>query len=250
MATTKTTKTTKSAETTLKNLSLGLLLAALVFGVILGAEFAVTFLLYFFVGPAKLQTPLWNAIYQALIYLLSLAILIFVPHFFKKLKSARTSREELGLKGSPTWIDLGLAPVGLIVYFVLASILVAVFTVIFPWFDAGQSQDVGFNNLYAAPDRVIAFIALVIVAPVAEETIFRGWLYGKLRNRLKFIPATIIVSVLFGLMHGQWNVGVNVFAMSLVLCSLREITGTTYAGILLHMLKNAIAFYLLYITGM
>ena len=51
-------------------------------------------------------------------------------------------------------------------------------------------------------------------------------------------------------MHGQWNVGVNVFAMSIVLCTLREITGTIYAGILLHMLKNTIAFVLVYIVGM
>ena len=49
-------------------------------------------------------------------------------------------------------------------------------------------------------------------------------------------------------MHGQWNVGINVFAMSIVLCVMREITGSIYSGILLHMLKNMLAFYLLYIA--
>ena len=50
-------------------------------------------------------------------------------------------------------------------------------------------------------------------------------------------------------MHFQWNVGVNVFALSVVLCALREITGTIYAGILTHMIKNGVAFYLLYLVG-
>ncbi|MBO7664280.1 CPBP family intramembrane metalloprotease, partial [Candidatus Saccharibacteria bacterium] len=70
----------------------------------------------------------------------------------------------------------------------------------------------------------------------------------KKRERLAIIVATLITSIAFGCMHGQWNVGVNVFALSVVLCVLREITGSIYSGILVHMLKNAIAFYLLYIA--
>ncbi|MBQ2637586.1 CPBP family intramembrane metalloprotease, partial [Candidatus Saccharibacteria bacterium] len=58
-----------------------------------------------------------------------------------------------------------------------------------------------------------------------------------------------ITSVLFAIMHGQWNVGVNVFAMSIVLCLLREMNGTIYSGILLHILKNGVAFVLLYILN-
>ena len=57
------------------------------------------------------------------------------------------------------------------------------------------------------------------------------------------------MSILFGVVHMQWNVGVNVFAMSVVLCGLREITGTIYSGILVHMIKNGLAFYYLYILG-
>lgn len=232
---------------TLKKLGLSVLICALVYGIIFGVQFGLTLLLYALLGSAKLSTPLWNAVYQALVYLSSLAVLILIPKHVKKLSFAKTTREELGLSSLPTWVDLGLAPVGLLVYFLLASILVAIFNSFAPWFDASQAQDVGFSNIFSIPDRLIAFVALVAIAPLAEETIFRGWLYGKLRNHLSFIPAALLVSVLFGLMHGQWNVGVNVFAMSLVLCSLREITGTTYAGILLHMLKNAIAFYLVFV---
>ena len=63
------------------------------------------------------------------------------------------------------------------------------------------------------------------------------------------VAAVLITSLVFGVMHFQWNVGVNVFALSVVLCVMREVTGTIYAGILLHMLKNGVAFYLLYVMG-
>ena len=97
-------------------------------------------------------------------------------------------------------------------------------------------------------DFIMAFICLVVLAPLCEEIIFRGWLYGKLRFRMPALPAILIVSVLFGIMHGQWNVGVTVFAMSLGMCVLREFTGTIWAGVLLHMIKNGIAFYFLFVV--
>ena len=91
-------------------------------------------------------------------------------------------------------------------------------------------------------------IALVFIAPIAEEILMRGWLYGKLRTKLKAPLAILLVSLVFALLHGQWNVGVTVFSLSLVLCTLREITGTIWSGIILHMLSNGIAFYLLYVA--
>jgi membrane protease YdiL (CAAX protease family) len=89
---------------------------------------------------------------------------------------------------------------------------------------------------------------LIIVAPVAEEVLFRGYLYGKLRKSVPVWAAIGIVSVLFGSIHGQWNVAIDVFALSIVLCVLREITGSIWAGILLHMVKNGLAFYILFIN--
>jgi len=59
--------------------------------------------------------------------------------------------------------------------------------------------------------------------------------------------AALVTSLVFAAVHGQWNVAIDTFALSLVLCALREVTGTIWAGILLHMFKNAIAFYVLFI---
>ena len=162
----------------------------------------------------------------------------------------------LGIDKWVTWTDIGLSIGGIVVYFILAAILLSIFS-IFPWFNAEQAQNIGFNtNLYGF-ERMLAFLTLVVVAPIAEELIFRGYLYGKMREKFSQITSEIwsviisalLVSVVFGIVHMQWNVGVNVFAMSLVACALREYTGTIYAGIMLHMIKNGLAFYFLFVLG-
>jgi membrane protease YdiL (CAAX protease family) len=89
---------------------------------------------------------------------------------------------------------------------------------------------------------------LVVIAPFAEEILFRGYLYGKLRKSIPTWLAMVVTSALFGAIHAQWNVGVDVFVLSMVACSLREVTGGIWAGILLHMLKNGLAFYILFIN--
>lgn len=218
---------------------------------------------------SDITSPLWTCVYYALTYLLTLAFVILLPPRLFQLvreqsskhqpKSASktnvnpstnllaTNATELGLQHLPTFVDIGLAPIGYIVYLFGANILLNIMT-IFPWFQSDQAQEVGFGYFITTGDRILALIALVIIAPVAEEIVMRGWLYGKLRSRIKAPIAILLVSLLFGFLHGQWNVGVSVFMLSLVLCSLREITGTIWSGMLLHILSNGIAFYFLYIA--
>lgn len=251
-----------------------LLLLIWVAAAVIVAQLIVGYLMLWILGRETFAQPVPTAIYSALSYILALLWIIFVtPKITVKFKNKKElndnkrkldskfsskamGRDDLGLHGTPTWTDIGLAPVGFILSTLLAAGLVAIFN-LFPWFDAGQAQEIGFSVYLTGLDRVIAFIIIVVVAPIAEELIFRGWLYGKLRpmlsarmsDRASMLISIFLVSLLFGIVHLQWNVGVNVFAMSIVLCGLREITGTVYAGILTHMIKNGVAFYLLYILG-
>lgn len=219
------------------------LLCLWTFASVIASQFVVGWIMLLVIGKESFLQPVWTAVYSALSYTVALALVLFVPKRWLKI-----SRNELGLTGWPTWTDVGLSPVAFVVSTLIAVGATAIFSM-FPWFNVNEVQDVGFNNYIVGGDRIIAFITLVVVAPVAEEIIFRGWLYGKIREKVGVITSILIVSVLFGVVHMQWNVGVNVFCLSVVLCGLREITGTIYAGILTHMLKNGVAFYLLYIMG-
>lgn len=197
------------------------------------------------IKASALNSNAIQLLFSAIVYVLALAITIFVPW---KVAKSKTTRDELGLRGAPTWTDILLAPIGFIIFIVVMSLLTALLQKALPGINWSEEQDVGFSNLISKSDFLMAFLCLVVIAPVAEEIIFRGWLYGKLRARIPAIPAIIAVSILFGIVHGQWNVGVTVFVMSVVMCLMRELTGTIWGGILVHIIKNGIAFYFLYVN--
>lgn len=226
-----------------------------VFSSVIAGQAIVGYPMYWILGADGFHQPVWSAVYSALSYIVSLVLTIFVP--IALFKRWHVTWKDLGLNKAPSWTDIGLAPIGFIVATILAGALVAICELI-PGFDADALQNVGFSYYLVGFDRIIAFLTLVVAAPIAEEIIFRGWLYGLIRKETSshmkeiwsMVLSSLLVSFLFGLVHFQWNVSVNVFAMSLVLCALREITGTINAGILMHMIKNGVAFWLLYVMNM
>lgn len=183
---------------------------------------------------------------NAVVYLLTFLVVAGVPVWLYGQKWP--SRELFGLQRLLSWSDIGLALLGAIPYIVLALLFTQIATLI-PGFDAAQKQDIGFSATNQG-SLLLAFVALVIVAPLAEEILFRGYLFATLRTQVGAIASVILTSFTFALLHMQLNVGLDVFALSLVLCTLRIVTGSIWAGVLLHMIKNGLAFYVLFVAPM
>lgn len=214
-------------------------------------SFAVAGLVAIGVPLASLNLAVFNSIVAALIYILTLAVVIGVPFLLRR---RRTTRDELGVGRLPSWLDIVLAPAAVVLYALISAFLLYLFSVAAPHIDLRQAQEIPFSGLSHQYEYILAFLILVILAPVAEELLFRGYLFGKMRKHAPFWLATLITSVLFGGLHLiagaslQWNVAVDTFALSLVLCSLRQITGNIWSGILLHIIKNGVAYYFLFIN--
>lgn len=186
-----------------------------------------------------------NAVVGAVIYALTIVIVMGVPWLIFRQK---TTRLELGLHRLPNWGELGYTPLGFILYLLLSGAMIAAAQALFPGIDYDQEQDVGFTQLNYYFEYILAFATLVVVAPFAEEVLFRGYLFGKLRRYVPLVIAIIITSLLFGLVHFQWNVSIDTFALSVVMCLLVVWTKSLWPAIMLHMLKNFVAFYFLFIN--
>lgn len=193
----------------------------------------------------SVNTALLNAVGAVIIYTLAIVLVIGLPWLIRKKK---TNRAELGLQRMPRWMDLVWAPVGMLVYLILSSLVLAAATQLLTFVDYSEAQETGFAQISSQLEYIIAFISLVVVAPFAEEILFRGYLFGKLRKYVSLWGSILITSLLFAVVHGQWNVGLDVFALSIILCLLRVYTGSLWASILLHMLKNGVAYYFLFIN--
>lgn len=156
-------------------------------------------------------------------------------------------RQLLGLRRFSLRKSIGWALSAWLLY-MLVTIIVAALSRNLPWIDHTQQQDVGFQDISQPLEYVFAFFALVILPPIAEELLFRGYLFGRLRERFGFVFTTLFVSIVFGFVHLQWNVGIDVAILSIFLCYLREKSGSIWPSVLLHAFKNGIAYFLLFIA--
>lgn len=194
----------------------------------------------------SINSAVFSTTASAVIYVLSVALVVAVPWYAKR---RPTKLEDLGLKNNgPTGLDFLWTPAGYIVYAMVSSIVLWLAGTYLPFVDIDQAQDTGFGGITQQYEFILAFVSLVIVAPIAEEVLFRGYLLHKLRKRAPLWVAIFITSLTFAVVHFAWNVGFDVFVLSIVLCILRVVTGSLWAPIMLHMLKNGIAFYFLFVN--
>lgn len=82
-------------------------------------------------------------------------------------------------------------------------------------------------------------VAAVLVAPVAEEVVFRGYLYPAAKRFCGPTGAILFSSLVFSAAHGNVVALVPLFALAVVLCLLYEFTGSIWACISVHFLFNA-----------
>jgi len=167
------------------------------------------------------------------------------------LQSRRAGWAQLGWGRQPVWRDVGAALLAYVTYFgvfFMLTILASTLTQI----NLGQKQELGFDQLFTSGQKLLALVSLVVLPPIIEETVFRGFLFSGLRKKCNFIVAALVTSVLFASLHllassqgPLWIAGLDTFVLSLVLCYLREKTGALWAPMMLHALKNVIAFTIL-----
>jgi len=86
------------------------------------------------------------------------------------------------------------------------------------------------------------WLAIVVLTPIGEEVLFRGFLFrGWLRAPRDAWPVIIVTSLLWALIHVQydWYVIAQIFIFGLLLGWMRWATGSVILTILLHALINA-----------
>lgn len=173
---------------------------------------------------------------------LSAVTLLVVLWLF--LRHRKSSLKELGFRAIKK-TDFGWLVIGTVVYFGLLIAALAIASHI-PGFNADQSQNIGYQSAVGW-QLGLAFMGLVVLPPLAEEMLFRGFLYRGLASRWPKIIAALVASALFAVVHFQWNVGVDVFVLSLVMIALYEKTKNLWVCVGLHAVKNGIAFLALFV---
>ena len=120
---------------------------------------------------------------------------------------------------------------------------------VFLWFYKNIGDNLYSNNYSSSfndsPSLIWSLLLILIVAPIAEELIFRYLLFGRLlfKNHcepswLKYLSLILLSTVLFGFIHGTMMHQIVVLPLGLLLCLLMYKTNRIIFPILGHILFN------------
>lgn len=119
-----------------------------------------------------------------------------------------------------------------------------------------QAQNLGVHTK-STTVYVVLGVLVVLIAPLLEETVFRGLLLRTLMRRLGFWPAAILSSGIFALFHtyevntlaGAITLAAVVFVLGFSNCLLVRWSGRLAAGMIVHALFNGLALFVLIATN-
>jgi CAAX amino terminal protease family protease len=110
-----------------------------------------------------------------------------------------------------------------------------------------------YSNNYSSsfndtPSLIWTLLLILVVAPIAEELVFRYLLFGRLLFKqdfalswLKYIGLILLSTLLFGFIHGTMMHQIVVLPLGLILCLLMYKTNRIIFPILGHMLFNSLS---------
>jgi membrane protease YdiL (CAAX protease family) len=127
---------------------------------------------------------------------------------------------------------IGWMVVATIAYLIFAAAYAAIFGV-------PEQEDIaeGFGTL------PVQILLIVIAAPLSEELLFRGLIFGGIRKHMPSIAAALVAGLIFGALHALTGLSAvpPLVIFGVILCLLYEKTGSIVPGIILHMLNNSVA---------
>jgi len=86
-------------------------------------------------------------------------------------------------------------------------------------------------------------LQIIALGPLAEELLFRGFIYKFIRTRYSFAVSSIIISIFFSLLHQAPQNILPLFVISMALCYVYEKTQNILTPIIFHSLHNLITLF-------
>jgi membrane protease YdiL (CAAX protease family) len=103
----------------------------------------------------------------------------------------------------------------------------------------GQDVAEAFRNSSDPLVKGLLIVAAAIVAPLVEEIVFRGFIYGVMKRYTDGIFAALCSSLLFAIVHLHVGTLFPLALLALVFCAIYERTGSLVVPMIMHALFNA-----------
>jgi membrane protease YdiL (CAAX protease family) len=185
---------------------------------------------------------LTSAAVIAAILALTEASLLIPPWFFVARRHPG-GWEKLGFKGfKPEYLGLGC---GLLLLVYMFNIVWALFLALFNLEVQPDILPIFGGGL---PGLLLALLVGSVIAPVAEETFFRGLLFNALKEHYGLIKAILLNAFLFALLHFQPTAFPPIFVLGCILAIPFHLSGSLWPSITIHATVNTLSLILAFLT--
>lgn len=103
----------------------------------------------------------------------------------------------------------------------------------------------GAAALLYGPPFFVQILCTGLLIPLAEELIFRGLIFGRLRREMKFFPAAVLSAAYFGIFHGNLPQGIYALCLGLILAMIYEWSGSVMSAWAFHAAANLLSVFLM-----
>jgi membrane protease YdiL (CAAX protease family) len=176
--------------------------------------------------------------------LLATQLAIMVVLIWRVVRPGALTWEEIGLTTDHLERRMLQGAVGGIVILIVAGAT----GVLMRQFGVQQTQAQMFEGIRGAGQgQFLAFwLAAAVVAPICEESFFRGYVFTSLRSSHGRLVAYPVSALLFALIHFNLPALLPILVMALGLAFLYDRSGSVVPGIIAHGLNNSVALTLFY----
>ena len=210
---------------------------ALVVGVLMAVGLPAFFLAVAIAGDAEEMESDDGALAVLLGANLLLELFLLVAVALFTVRKYKVSWAAVGLRlperGS-WWLPLALLGGALVVIWVYFAVIAAL--------GAEPSSNIPGEAFDSVPLTVLVGILSLALAPVMEETFFRGFLFGGLRGRWGVFLAALSSGFLFALAHVDPLVFIPFTAVGMIFAWGYVYSGSILASMIAHLLFNSISF--------
>jgi membrane protease YdiL (CAAX protease family) len=213
--------------------------------IVLSQVALIVLAVFFHISPAAIeQAPTARAAFATLHqWLWSLAVMLYL-FLMVRVRFGTPFWRTLG------WRDLRLKEGGRVQGYLVCLLGGSVLAFVIQLASAfvGTKATLPIEALFRSRGAVLLVMATgILVAPLVEETIFRGYLYPVLARSLGIGGGVVLTGTLFGLMHamqlwGGWGQIGLLIMVGIVFTYVRARTGTVLAPYLLHLGYNLLLF--------
>ena len=204
----------------------------------------IILLSFIFLPLSITKNPLLIVIFYLFQVLGEMAILFFIGR--KIINTSWTRALHIHLL---SFYEMFILPIG--VYFIYISVFAGIMFLLqmlgfthIPGLD-GQGIDISEKIGNGTFGLILSFIIAVIIAPISEEIIFRGFIGQAFLSKWPALVAIPISSAIFAISHFQFSVIIPLFVIGIILGTLSYTQKSIIPGIVLHMINNASAFTIL-----